>query len=68
MKVIEATQLAQAAQVAQLRGRSEAALRAWFEGDMLQKSNFVADAESRVERAERTIRQKERAIERAQEI
>ncbi|KAI1140893.1 hypothetical protein F5Y05DRAFT_290472 [Hypoxylon sp. FL0543] len=61
MKGIEATQLAQAAEIAELRARSEAVVRQWYERDVISYSSFVAGVESRVERAERTVRRVERA-------
>ncbi|KAI0172607.1 hypothetical protein GGR52DRAFT_591119 [Hypoxylon sp. FL1284] len=61
MRSAEATQLAQAAEVAALRARSEAAVRRWYERDVVAYSGFVAAVEGRVERAERTVRQIEKA-------
>ncbi|KAI2611886.1 hypothetical protein GGR54DRAFT_643334 [Hypoxylon sp. NC1633] len=61
MKGLEATQLAQAAEIAELRFRSEAVVRQWYERDVMGYSNFVAGVESRVERAERTVKRVERA-------
>ncbi|KAI1379895.1 hypothetical protein F4677DRAFT_298189 [Hypoxylon crocopeplum] len=61
MKGVEATQLAQAAEVSELRARSEAVVRQWYESDVLGYSNFVAGVEGRVERAERTVRRVEKA-------
>lgn len=61
MKGIEATQLAQAAEIAELRARSEDVIRRWYEGDVLGYSNFVAGVEGRVERAERSVRRVEKA-------
>ncbi|KAI0003954.1 hypothetical protein F4779DRAFT_621635 [Xylariaceae sp. FL0662B] len=63
MKGIEATQLAQAAEIAELRARSEAVVRQWYERDVMGYSNFVAGVEGRVERAERAVRRVERARE-----
>ena len=63
MRAVEATQLAQAAEVAELRGRSETVLRAWYEGGMLRPSQFMADAEGRVEKLERGVRRREREME-----
>lgn len=68
MKAIEATQLAQAAEMAELRSRSEVALRAWFEGDMLPKSDFMADVEDRFEQVERAVKRRENEIQRAKAI
>ncbi|KAI1272143.1 hypothetical protein F5Y07DRAFT_309729 [Xylaria sp. FL0933] len=61
MKGIEATQLAQAAEVAELRARSEAAIRHWYAHNVMGYSDFVAGVEGRLERAERAIRRAERA-------
>ncbi|OTA62642.1 hypothetical protein K449DRAFT_422169 [Hypoxylon sp. EC38] len=61
MKGIEATQLAQAAEIAELRARSEAVVRRWYERDVMAYSSFIAGVEGRVERAERTVRRIERA-------
>ncbi|KAI0835450.1 hypothetical protein F5Y06DRAFT_276303 [Hypoxylon sp. FL0890] len=61
MKGIEATQLAQAAEIAELRARSEAVIRQWYERDVISYSNFVAGIDSRVERAERVVRRIQRA-------
>lgn len=68
MKAIEATQLAQAAEMADLRKRSEIVLRSWYESGVLDRSNFVADVESRISRIDRQIRRKEHDIERAKDI
>ncbi|OTA97580.1 hypothetical protein M434DRAFT_391769 [Hypoxylon sp. CO27-5] len=61
MKGIEATQLAQAAEIAELRARSEAVVRRWYERDVMAYSSFIAAVEGRVEGAERTVRRVERA-------
>ncbi|KAF3068978.1 putative Protein similar to RO10 [Daldinia childiae] len=61
MKGIEATQIAQAAEIAELRARSEVVVRRWYEHNVMSYSNFVAGVESRVENAERVIRRVERA-------
>ncbi|KAI0204195.1 hypothetical protein F4808DRAFT_457295 [Astrocystis sublimbata] len=61
MKGIEATQLAQAAEVANLRARSEALVRSWYQRDIMRYSDFVAGVEGRVERVERDVRRVERA-------
>ncbi|KAI0376045.1 hypothetical protein F5Y04DRAFT_225972 [Hypomontagnella monticulosa] len=60
MKAIEATQLAQAAEIAELRIRSEAMIRQWYERDVLGYSNFVATVESKVGRAERVVKRVEK--------
>ncbi|KAI1496250.1 hypothetical protein F5X99DRAFT_414299 [Biscogniauxia marginata] len=56
MKGVEATQLAQAAEIARLRARSEVVVRQWYERDVMGYSNFVAGVESRIEMAERAAR------------
>ncbi|OTB16980.1 hypothetical protein K445DRAFT_316505 [Daldinia sp. EC12] len=61
MKGIEATQIAQAAEIAELRARSEVVVRQWYEHNVMNYSNFVASVESRVENAERVVRRVERA-------
>lgn len=68
MRGIEATQLAQAAEVAELRGRSEAALRRWYEADLLPTSDATAKMEARVGVVERGIRRRERQKEMENEI
>lgn len=68
MKAIEATQISQAAEVAELRRRSEVVMRSWYESGVLANSQALADVESRVERAERSIRQAEKRIELENEI
>jgi hypothetical protein len=60
MRAVEATQLAQAAEMAGLRGRSEALMRRWYEGGVLGGGQGVADVEGRVERVERMVRRAER--------
>jgi hypothetical protein len=59
MKAIEATQIAQAVEMAELRKRSEVMIRSWYEGGVLNTSQSLADVESRVEKAERRIRRAE---------
>ncbi|KAI1198259.1 hypothetical protein F5X97DRAFT_152537 [Nemania serpens] len=61
MKGIEATQLAQAAEIAELRARSEAAVRQWYKHDIMGYSDFVASVEGRIERVERAVRRTEKA-------
>ncbi|KAM3457777.1 hypothetical protein MY3296_000850 [Beauveria thailandica] len=68
MRAVEATQRAQMAEVAELRGRGEAALRAWYEVGLLPASAATASAEARVGRVERRVRQMERARELEKEI
>ncbi|KAI1749325.1 hypothetical protein F4782DRAFT_533611 [Xylaria castorea] len=61
MKGIEATQLAQSAEVADLRARSEAVVRRWYKHDVMGYSDFVAGVEGRMERVERAVRRVEKA-------
>lgn len=61
MKGIEATQLAQAAEIAELRARSEVAVRQWYKHDVMGYSDFVAVVEGRIERVERVVRRNEKA-------
>jgi hypothetical protein len=68
MKAIEATQISQAAEVAELRRRSEIVMRAWYENGVLANSQALADVESRVERAERAVRRAEKRLEMDSEI
>ncbi|GJN76964.1 hypothetical protein PLIIFM63780_000452 [Purpureocillium lilacinum] len=68
MKAIEATQLAQATDIAELRRRSEAIMRAWYEGNVLANSQVMADVESRVEKVERLVRRREREILEAKQV
>lgn len=63
MKAVEATQLAQEADIAELRARSERVMRAWYEGRVLRYGQFVADAESRFEKAETAVRRAQRLRE-----
>lgn len=60
MKGIEATQLAQEAEIAELRARSERVMRAWYEGRVLRYGQFVAEAEGRLEKTELGIRRLEK--------
>ncbi|KAH7126248.1 hypothetical protein B0J13DRAFT_565041 [Dactylonectria estremocensis] len=63
MKAVEATQLAQAAEMADLRKRSERIIRSWYESGVLDNSNVMADIVSRVEIAERQVRRAERELD-----
>lgn len=56
MKGLEAIQLAQEAEIAELRTRSEAVVGEWYQERVVGYGNFVADVEGRVERVERGIR------------
>jgi len=68
MKAIEATQVAQAAEIADLRQRSETAVRAWYETGVLNNSRAMADLESRFEVVERQVRRAEREQEAEDEL
>ncbi|KFA72179.1 hypothetical protein S40288_06016 [Stachybotrys chartarum IBT 40288] len=68
MRAVEATQLAQAAEMAELRRRSEAVVRSWYEGGVLRTSQVLADVEGRMERVERRVRRAEHAREEEQDI
>ncbi|ORY54712.1 uncharacterized protein BCR38DRAFT_462193 [Pseudomassariella vexata] len=61
MKGVEATQMAQAAEIAELRARSEKLVRAWYEGGVMGYSDFVAGVEGRTQKVERAVRRAERA-------
>ncbi|KAF4979982.1 hypothetical protein FZEAL_3936 [Fusarium zealandicum] len=63
MKAIETVQIAQAAEIADLRGRSETAIRSWYETGVLDNSRAMAGLESRVEIVERHVRRAERELE-----
>ncbi|WYZ39593.1 hypothetical protein EsH8_III_001507 [Colletotrichum jinshuiense] len=60
MRGIEATQVAQEAEMTELRARSEEVLKTWYQQGILGVSEFVADIEGRVERVERRVRRAER--------
>lgn len=68
MKAIEATQVSQAAEIADLRKRSEVAMRTWYENGVLGNSQLLADVEGRAERVEREVRRRERRIAAEDEI
>jgi hypothetical protein len=61
MRGLEAVQIAQEAEMAELRARSERAVRAWYEGGVLRYGIRLADVEGRLERVERGVRRVERA-------
>ena len=63
MKGLEATQLAQDVEIAELRSKSEQVLRGWYEKRILGYGQFVADAESRIEQSERAVRRAEKLNE-----
>ena len=60
MAGLEAARCAQDAEVAELRARSEAVVRRFYEHRALPASEFVAAAESRVGRVERAVRRAQR--------
>ncbi|KAF6817680.1 nuclear distribution protein [Colletotrichum musicola] len=60
MRGIEATQIAQEAEMAELRARSEEVLKNWYRQGVMGASEFVADLEGRAERVERRVRRAER--------
>ncbi|KAJ0163926.1 hypothetical protein CTA2_2097 [Colletotrichum tanaceti] len=68
MRGIEITQIAQEAEMADLRARSEEVLKRWYQQSILGASEFVADVERRVELVERRVRRAERAKEEAAAI
>lgn len=59
MKGVEATQLAQEAEIGELRDRSERVVRKWYEERVVGYSSFIADVEGRVENVERKVRRAE---------
>lgn len=56
MKAVETTQLAQEAEIAELRARSEDLVGRWYAESVVRHSEFVAGIEGRVERVERGVR------------
>lgn len=59
MKGVEATQLAQEAEIGELRDRSERVIRKWYEERVVGYGGFIADVEGRVESVERKVRRAE---------
>lgn len=59
MGAFEATQISQAAEIAELRTRSEDVIRNWYETSVLSGSQFMAEVEGRVEKVERRVRRVE---------
>ncbi|KAK7701842.1 hypothetical protein SLS64_009976 [Diaporthe eres] len=59
MKGVEAAQLAQEAEIGELRDRSERVVRKWYEERVVGYGSFIADAEGRVESVERKVRRAE---------
>lgn len=68
MKGIETTQLAQEAEIAELRDRSERVVRKWYEERVVGYGGFIADVEGRVERVERKVRRAEALREKEGEV
>ncbi|ROV91608.1 hypothetical protein VSDG_07958 [Cytospora chrysosperma] len=68
MKGIETTQLAQEAEIAGLRDRSERVVRKWYEERVVGYGGFIADVEGRVERVERKVRRAEALREKDGEV
>ncbi|KAM0476806.1 hypothetical protein ACHAPX_006232 [Trichoderma viride] len=63
MKAIEATQLAQAAEISKLRSKSEMIVRSWYENRALVDSQMIADSDGRIRRVEWETRKRELALE-----
>ena len=61
MQAVEEVQWAQGREMAELRARSERAVRAWYEGGVLRCGVQLADVEGRLERVERGVRRIGRA-------
>ncbi|POS81198.1 nuclear distribution protein [Diaporthe helianthi] len=59
MKGVEATQLAQEAEIGELRDRSERVVRKWYEERVVGYGSFIAEVEGRVEGVERKVRRAE---------
>jgi hypothetical protein len=68
MKGVEAMQIAQEAEIAALRVRSERVLRSWYEDLLLRYGDWVADVEARVEGVEAGVRRAEKRRQRELEI
>lgn len=60
MRVVEATQKGQAAEVAELRARSEQVIKGWYGRGVVDYGEFVADVEGRVGRVETSVRRAEK--------
>ncbi|KAL7900738.1 hypothetical protein HDV64DRAFT_197677 [Trichoderma sp. TUCIM 5745] len=63
MKAIGATQLAQAAEISELRSKSEMLVRSWYENRALVDSQMIADSDGRIRRVEWETRKREIALE-----
>lgn len=68
MKAVEAVQMAQEAEIAVLRVRSERVLRGWYEERLLAYGDWVADVEARVEGVEAGVRRAAKRRQRELEI
>ncbi|KAF4124427.1 nuclear distribution protein [Geosmithia morbida] len=68
MRALKATQMAQAAEVAELRARSERLIRTWYEASFLPDAQALADLEGRMSMAERGVRRAEHEREAAKEL
>jgi hypothetical protein len=56
MCAVEAVQRAQGAEIAELRARSESAVRGWYRDGVLRSGEGVAGLEGRLEGVERGVR------------
>ncbi|KAI1343492.1 hypothetical protein F5Y15DRAFT_370224 [Xylariaceae sp. FL0016] len=63
MKGVEATQLAQAAEVADLRAQSEEVVRQWYAFDVAGYAEYVGLVEDRIERVDHAVRRAQKARE-----
>ncbi|KAG7291373.1 hypothetical protein NEMBOFW57_001390 [Staphylotrichum longicolle] len=68
MREIEELQRRQAAEMSELRRRSERAVRAWYEGGVLRYGVELADVEGRLEKVERGVRRMTKAREEAGKV
>ncbi len=68
MRAVEELQWAQDREMAELRARSERAVRAWYEGGVLRYGVELADSEGRLEKVERGVRRAERARAEAEKV
>ncbi|KAI0018789.1 hypothetical protein F4780DRAFT_493061 [Xylariomycetidae sp. FL0641] len=60
MKGLAATQVAQAAEVSELRARSEALVHRWYADDLMRYSEGIGDLESRLDRVDREVAVREK--------
>jgi hypothetical protein len=63
MRAIDEVQRKQAAEMSDLRRRSERAVRAWYEGGVVRYGVELADVEGRLEKVERGVRRAARVRE-----